>query len=197
MIETARLVLRPYVIDDHAPYLRMCSDPEVVRYIGGQTLSAEEAWNRLLRYVGHWTLFGYGLFAVIEKASGDYIGETGLADFHRGLGDAFDGHPEAAWVFRQDVGGHGYAFEAAEAVHGWFGTRFGARRTVCLIDPDNRRSLRLAAKLGYRPFGATDYRGSSPVMLECDAGRVERSTATRRPAMSADVSNGKATIEAP
>lgn len=190
MIETGRLILRPYVVDDYAPYLEMGSDPEVVRYLGGQTLSPEEAWHRLLRYVGHWTVFGYGLFAVIEKASGDYIGETGLADFHRGLGGAFDGHPEAAWVFRRDVGGRGYAFEAGDALHDWFGTTFGARRTVCLIDPDNRPSLRLAAKLGYRQFGTADYRGSSLAMLERDAGRVGRSTAPPPPAMSGGVSNG-------
>lgn len=190
MIETARLILRPYVVDDHAPYLRMCSDPEVVRYLGGQTLSAEEAWHRLLRYVGHWTLFGYGLFAVIEKASGDYVGETGLADFRRGLGSAFDGHPEAAWVFRREAGGRGYAREAGDALHGWFGATFGVRRTVCLIDPDNRRSLRLAAKLGYRQFGIADYRGASLAMLERDMTRVETSTAPPPPAMSGDLNNG-------
>ncbi len=169
MIETARLILRPYTLVDYAPYCEMCSDPEVVRYIGGQNLSAEDAWNRLLRYVGHWTMFRYGLFAVIEKSTGDYIGETGLADFHRSMGEGFDGSPEAAWVFRRAIGGHGYAHEAADAAHRWLDGSFGAQRTVCLIDPGNGPSLRLAEKLGYRPFGSGSYRGSVVTMLERDS----------------------------
>src|SRR3546814_19996070 len=68
-----------------------------------QPLSPEDAWNRLLRYAGHWTLLGYGIFAVVEKASGRFIGETGIADFHRGLGDDFDQAGEAAYVFCADI----------------------------------------------------------------------------------------------
>lgn len=54
MIETERLSLRPYTLDDYAAYSAMSSDPEVVlRYIGGQPMSPEDAWNRILRYAGH------------------------------------------------------------------------------------------------------------------------------------------------
>jgi len=165
MIETERLSLRPYTLADFTPYLAMWSDPENVRHIGGQPLSREDAWNRLLRYAGHWTLLGYGIFAVIEKTSGRYIGETGLADFHRGLGEDFDGAGEAAWIFVSDVHGRGYALEAAQAAHDWFTERMGAARTVCLIDPANQPSLSLAGKLGYEPFGQAVYKGRTAVML--------------------------------
>jgi RimJ/RimL family protein N-acetyltransferase len=166
MIETERLSLRPNIIEDHAAYLNMCSDPEVMRYIGGQTLSSEDAWNRILRYAGHWSLLGYGMFAVIEKASGRFIGETGIADFHRGIGPDFDDVGEAAWVFSPEVHGRGYAWEAAEAAHRWFARQKGDIRTVCLIDPANGPSLALAARLGYSPFGEANYKGRMAVMLE-------------------------------
>lgn len=166
MIETERLSLRPYTLDDYAAYSAMCSDPEVVRYIGGQPLSPEDAWNRVLRYAGHWSLLGYGIFAVIEKASGRYIGETGLADFHRGIGPGFDDAGEAAWVFSSDVHGRGYAFEAADAAHRWFARQKGDTRTVCLIDPANGASLTLAARLGYSPFGEANYKGHVAILLE-------------------------------
>ncbi len=170
-IDTERLTLRPYDLADHAPYCAMCSDPEVVRYLGGEPLSAEEAWNRILRYTGHWTLLGYGLFAVIEKASGRYVGETGIADYHRGLGPGFDDAGEAAWIFATRVHGRGYAHEAASAAHDWYAAHSGGSRTVCLIHPDNGASRALAAKLGYAAFGETTYRGQPALMLERDPAR--------------------------
>ena len=166
MIETDRLSLRPYSLDDYAAYLDMCSEPEVVRYIGGKPLSPEDAWNRVLRYAGHWFLLGYGIFAVFEKTSGRFIGETGLADFRRGLGMGFDDAPEAAWVFSADVHGRGYAFEAADAAQVWFANQRGDTRTVCLIDPANGPSLLLATRLGYIPFGEALYQGHMEIMLE-------------------------------
>src|SRR3546814_10368251 len=86
MFETPRLILRPHNLGDFEPYCAMNSDPDVLRFIAAAPLSREDAWNRLLRYAGHWALLGSGLSAVIEKQTGRYVGETGLAAFQRGLG---------------------------------------------------------------------------------------------------------------
>lgn len=144
----------------------MCSDLKVMHFLGGKPLSPEDAWNRVMRYAGHWSLLDYGIFAVIEKETGRYIGETGLADCHRGLGEDFDRSDEAAWVFSGDAQGRGYAIEAAKAAHGWYGTQRDRARTVCLIHPDNHLSLKLADKLGYRVFGEQSYKGYPTLMLE-------------------------------
>lgn len=166
MIDTDRLLLRPYTLEYYQPYLSLCADMDVVRYIGGKPLSAEDTWNRVLRYAGHWALLGFGIFAVIERSTNQYIGETGLADFHRGIGPNFDHSYEAAWVFSPKAHGRGYAFEAAEAAHKWLAATKGPDRTVCLVHPKNTSSLRLASKLGYKAFGETDYKGSETIMLE-------------------------------
>ena len=166
MMETDRLVLRPYNIGDFEGYLKMVSDPNVVRFLGGQPMPAEDAWNRLLRYAGHWTLFGFGMFAVLEKSTGLFSGETGVADFHRGLSQHFDGVGEAAWVFTSESQGRGFASEAALAALNWYSSSANRRRTVCLIAPDNQPSLVLAEKLGYAPFGNVVYRGGPFVTLE-------------------------------
>src|SRR6218665_3343914 len=126
MIKTERLILRPYVLADYEPYCTMRMEPEVARFLGGEAFTPEDGWNRILRYAGHWSLLGYGLFAVTERATGRYIGEAGLADFRRGLGDRFDQAAEASWVFSGKVHGLGYAFEAAQAAHDWFVQRVGA-----------------------------------------------------------------------
>lgn len=170
MIETDRLVLTPPAVVDYADYRAMLTDAEVMRYIGAAVATPEEAWNKLLRAVGHWTAFGYGLFTVRERATGAYVGEVGLAHFARGLGERFDPFPEAAWVLARAGHGRGYATEAARIAHDWLLAQSpvirGTGRTVALIHPDNAASLRIAAKLGYHPFGETAYRGAMPLMLE-------------------------------
>ncbi|MFS0737157.1 GNAT family N-acetyltransferase [Sphingomonas sp. 1P06PA] len=165
-IETERLILRPHGLADFEQSFALTADPDVLRYIGVAPPTREEAWHRLLRYAGHWQLLGYGLFAVIEKASGALIGETGFADFHRGLGDRFDPFPEAAWMFAVSAHGRGYATEAAAAAHRWHDAGAARGRTVCIINPENQASLRTAAKLGYAPFGETVYRDGRVVMLD-------------------------------
>ncbi len=169
LIETNRLILRPYVLTDYQPYLAMCSDPTVVRFLGGRPFSPEDAWHRILRYAGHWSLLGHGIFAVVEKDSGDYVGETGIADFRRGLGEGFDGFGEASWAFASRVHGLGFAFQAAEAAHKWYIDSMRRSRTVCLIDPDNTSSLKMAARLGYTAFGERIYKDRPMKVLERSA----------------------------
>ena len=62
--------------------------------------------------------------------------------------------------------GQGYATEAAQAALQWLENALGPQRTVCIINDDNRASLRVAEKCGYREFARTEYKGSSVVMLE-------------------------------
>jgi RimJ/RimL family protein N-acetyltransferase len=144
----------------------MFSDEELFRFIGAPSVSREDAWNRLLRYAGHWSLLGFGLFAVFEKASGQFIGEVGHADFHRGLGERFDGFPEAAWILVRSAHGQGFASEAVLAAHKWIDQRCAPSRTVCIINPDNLPSLRLAETLGYEVFDNSTYKGKVCVLLE-------------------------------
>lgn len=166
MIETERLILRPHKLSDFEDLCAMFSDPEVIRYVGGVTLPKEEVWNRLLRYHGHWSVLGYGLFAIVEKSSGRFLGDTGFADFHRYLGSEFDPFPEAAWILTSGAHGKGYAFEAASAAHEWFDARHQPSRTVCIIQKENEPSHRLAAKMGYRAFDEALYKGAKVTMYE-------------------------------
>lgn len=166
MIETERLRLRRPELADLDAVHAMRSDQQVVRFIGGKPITREEAWQRLARTAGHWSLLGYGMFAIIEKASGNYVGEAGLMQAHRGFGPAFDPFPEAGWVFARGAQGKGYATEAAGAAHDWFAGQFGPRRSVSIIAPENTASLGVAAKLGYRAFGSTVYHGHAVTMLE-------------------------------
>ncbi|MBB4146193.1 RimJ/RimL family protein N-acetyltransferase [Rhizobium rhizoryzae] len=129
--------------------MSMIAEPEVFRFLAGRPLNEKEAWSRLLMYMGHWSAYGYGFFAVFDRATGDYLGETGLAQFRRGIGSAFDDLDEAGWVFTRRAHGRGIAYEAASAVHVWYEQRW-PKPTYCLVPAENPPSFRLADKLGYR-----------------------------------------------
>ena len=166
MIETSRLRLRPHRLEDFEAWYAMFSDPELFRFIAAPQLSREDGWNRLLRYAGHWSLLGYGMFAVFDRASGAFVGDVGLADFHRSLGERFDDIPEASWIMARTAQGRGLATEAVAACHDWIDRVHAPTRTVCLINPDNAASLRIADRFGYRAFGSCVYKGAACAMLE-------------------------------
>jgi len=164
--ETPSLVLRRHAAADFPAYLEMSGDPAMSRFSGKDPAGSEEAWVRLLRQAGHWSLMGYGFVAIEEKTTGRFVGEAGLADFKRRLGPAFDDSPEAGWAIAPWAQGRGYATEAAAAALEWIEGRFGVRRTVCLIHEENLASIRVAEKLGYTPFGECTYRGYSAITFE-------------------------------
>ena len=164
--ETRRLILRRHAASDHLTYFTMCADPRMTEFAGRAPAGPDEAWTRLLRQAGHWSLFGYGFLAIEEKATGCFVGEAGLAQFRRGLGADFDTVPEAGWAIAPWAQGHGYATEAAAAALRWIETGFALRRTVCLIHEGNAPSLRVAEKLGYRLIGACTYRDYPALTFE-------------------------------
>ncbi len=168
-IETERLILREFRTSDFDAYFRLSSDPETFRYSERGPMSGEETWTRLLRHVGHWALNAYGIFAVEERESGNFVGEAGLEDFRRELGPEFDGVPEASWSMAPGAQGRGYATEAAAAALSWLERKRGVKRTVCLIHRDNAASLKVATKLGYSVLSEISYRGYPALVHEREA----------------------------
>ncbi len=164
ILETERLVLRGHRAEDLDECFAMWSDPEVTRFIGGKPSGREEVWARLLRYVGHWSIAGYGFWQIRERATGRFVGEAGLADFKRDLALSFDGAPETGWVLAPWSHGKGYATEAMTAVLAWSDRTYP--RTVCVIDPDNAASRRVAAKCGYREVARALYKSAEIIALE-------------------------------
>ena len=165
MIVSERLILTPTAVSDFDDCHAARTDPDVMHFIGGPAAS-EDTWLKLLRNIGHWSAFGHGLFTVRERHGGRYVGDVGLATFFRDLGADFDPFPEAAWVLARSAHGKGYASEAVQAAHDWFFERREKVRTVCIINPENLPSVRVAERIGYRPFNEATYKGSTVTMFE-------------------------------
>jgi RimJ/RimL family protein N-acetyltransferase len=165
-LDSERLTMRGHALEDFDDYTAMWGDPKVTRHIGGRPLSREECWTRLLRNVGHWQLSGFGYWLVRERASGRFVGEVGFADLKRDLEPSVEGLPEIGWVLAPWSYGQGFATEAARAAIGWIDRDRSPKRTVCLIDADNAASLRVAAKLDYREFARSTYKGAPVIVFE-------------------------------
>jgi RimJ/RimL family protein N-acetyltransferase len=164
-LETPRFRLRAHRLADFEACKQLWTDPAVTRFIGGRAGTPEEIWARIMRYAGQWTLLGYSYFAVEERGTGRFAGEAGLADFHRDLTPPFGDAPEVGWAFASAFHGQGVATEVVAAVMRWSDAQ-AIGRTVCMIDPGNLASLRVAEKSGFRAYAQTDYRGHPMILLE-------------------------------
>ncbi len=119
---------------------------------------------------------GFGYWAVEEKSSGRFVGELGFADFKRDVTPTIEGIPELGWVISSHCHGRGYATEALHAAIEWGDSYFSAGdsvataaridRTVCMIDPANEPSLRVAAKLGFNEYARTTYLETPSILFE-------------------------------
>jgi RimJ/RimL family protein N-acetyltransferase len=157
-LETPRLTLRAHAAGDLDAVAALWSDERVVRHITGKPSTREESWARVLRYGGLWPLKGYGYWAVVEKSSGRFAGEVGIADFMRELDPPQSIAPEAGWVVAPDFWGRGYASEAMLAALAWADATLDAAHTFCILDEKNLASVRVAEKCGYRRFAQVTYK---------------------------------------
>lgn len=165
VLTTARLTLAPHRPSDFDEVAGMNTDPAFTAQIGVPPQTREEVWHRLLRYIAHWQVMGFGHWAVRDTATGAYLGDVGLMESRRATSPSFEGTPEAAWGFRPSVHGRGYAAEACAAMLGWADGQ-GIERTVCIISPGNDPSVRLAERLGYRSVGDIRYRDQPILFFE-------------------------------
>jgi RimJ/RimL family protein N-acetyltransferase len=165
-IETDRLLLREHRVEDLDDCAAMWADPIVTRHIGGRAFSREDTWSKLLRYAGHWALLGFGYWVIRDRASGAFVGEVGFADFKREIEPPILNKPEIGWALVPAAHGRGIATEAVRAALAWGEPHFGGKSTVCLIDPGNTASLRVANKCGYRERSKLTYKNSQTLLLE-------------------------------
>lgn len=165
VLETERLRMRAHTLDDFPALAAMWSQEAVTHYIGGKPSRPDESWARLLRYRGLWPLLGYGYWAVEEKASGRFVGDIGFADFHRMMEPSIRGMPEVGWVLSPEFHGKGYGSEAVKAAFAWLDAE-KPQRSVCIIDPANLPSLRLATRNGMREYARTTFMGDEVLLLQ-------------------------------
>jgi RimJ/RimL family protein N-acetyltransferase len=146
-LETERLILRLPYREDFDGYAELVGDEHAARYIGGH-VSRAAAWRKFLQMPGAWAMQGFGMFSIIEKASGEWLGQLGPW-----RPEGWPGN-EIGWAFRRSAWGKGYATEAAVAAMDYAIDLLGWDDVIHCIDPANRASQALAERLGSRNLGA-------------------------------------------
>lgn len=154
-LTTERLILAPMGIEHWEAYAAAWADPAMTTFIGGQPRTRTESWGKFLAATALWQFMGFGYWSFLDRASGAFLGNGGLAWFERGIA-GLEGVPEAGWAFIPDAWGKGLATEAMAAVLEWADATLAAPEIRCIIDPGNQASRRVADKLGFRFLESSD-----------------------------------------
>jgi RimJ/RimL family protein N-acetyltransferase len=146
VLETRRLVLRLLSTEDAAFLLELLNEPSFLRYIGDKGVRTEADARRYVETgpLASYERFGFGLWRVELKESGEPIGMCGLVK-RDALPDV-----DVGFAFLPRFWSRGYAFESASAVLAHARDAFGLKRLLAITAPDNGASIRLLEKLGFR-----------------------------------------------
>ncbi|WP_269584879.1 GNAT family N-acetyltransferase [Roseibium sp. Sym1] len=157
LLQTERLILRPWKDGDLDPFAEMCADPEVMRYF-------PDPWTRersellITKCRIKLEAEGYCLAAVQEKDGGDFLGFVGLNSSNPDMPLPFDPSVEIGWRLKRSAWGKGYASEAARA---WLRFGFetvGLDEIVSFTIPDNLPSRKVMQRIGMTRDLAGDFR---------------------------------------
>ena len=143
-LETSRLTLRPFEIEDAEVAFRWFGNPLVMRFTpNGPDNGPGQTAERIARYQKHQSMYGYSRWMILDRISREPIGDIGLMHV-----------PEYGWIdfgyrLAQPFWGKGLATEAASA---WLDKAFGELqldRLVAFSHPNNSASIKVLRKLGF------------------------------------------------
>ena len=157
MIETARLILRPAVVDDLGFTLDHINTAAVMRHLGGVRDRAKVAAG-FSDGLEAFARDGFGYFTILLRESGVRVGKCGLSGMSADPAPAaLDGQIEIGWSLAEPYWGKGYASEAARAVIDFFFTKGAAPVLYSQTSETNRASTRMMARLGFARCAELDY----------------------------------------
>jgi RimJ/RimL family protein N-acetyltransferase len=159
-LETERLLLRPFVVEDaEALHREIYSDVEVVQYYSGKgVLTLEQTRQHIVEHLAEWSNDTLGRHAVVRKQDGEFLGQVHLNwyvnTFNRWSDEAdppFNSlEVELAFAFGRRYWGKGYAYEACQVMVRYAFVDLRLRRLVGAAMSENLRSVNLQRRLGYR-----------------------------------------------
>jgi [ribosomal protein S5]-alanine N-acetyltransferase len=149
VLQTERLLLRPWTAEDAGLLASLSSNPRVTRYIGdGLTWTSLKAITVSDRAFSHWREHGFGWRVAIELTSGVAVGLIALNRMGPGTAGLDPDEHEIGWWLSPDRWGHGLASEGSRAVaEDAFGSLAVPHLTARIL-PDNAASIAVARRLG-------------------------------------------------
>jgi RimJ/RimL family protein N-acetyltransferase len=146
VLETERLVLREFQLDDAAFVLELLNDAAFLRFIGDKGVrTLADARDYLLKGpIESYRRFGFGLYLASLREDGTPIGMCGLVK-RDGLADV-----DVGFALRSRYWSRGYAVEAAAAVLDYAKRILNLGRVVAIANPDNHASIAVLERIGLK-----------------------------------------------
>jgi len=144
VLETERLIVRRFSLDDAAFAMELVNDPAWLQYIGDRNVRTLDDARAYLRKgaLDMYERVGFGMYVVTLKTSGEAIGTCGLIK-RESLDDV-----DIGFAFLPKSRGQGFALESAAAVLEHGKRDFGLKRIVAIVSPANLRSIAILEKIG-------------------------------------------------
>ena len=144
VIETDRLILRKFILEDASFMLELLNTPTWLQFIGDRGVhTLEDAQNYLLNgSIKSYKKYGFGFYAVVIKESNEPIGMCGLVkrDYLEDI--------DIGFAFLPQFMGKGYGFEVASATLNYAQNILKLAKIVAIVNPENSVSIGLIKKIG-------------------------------------------------
>lgn len=147
--ETSRLKLRELVIEDSAFIQALLNSEGWLRYIGDRQIHDFAAAERYLsqNIISNYQKLGFGFYAVVLKEQEKVVGICGLAQRD------YLSAPDLGFAFLPDFLGQGFGYESSVAMLQYAGNSLNINKLYAIVLPENKASVRLLEKLGFRQSG--------------------------------------------
>lgn len=150
ILATDRLLVRETVVEDADRFYRIYEEPSVTAYMEALCEDRDEEIAYIESYIEKvYAFYGYGMWTVLEKTSGEVIGRAGIS-----WREGYD-LPELGFVIGVPWQGRGYALEVCEGILEYARETLEMKKIQALVRPGNERSVRLCGKLGFSSGGET------------------------------------------
>ena len=162
ILETERLYLRDWSLDDFDAFRALATDPRVMRYIGpGQPWPDDRILRFITSGIEQSKTRGWILWPLILKQTHQLIGICGF-------NDGFPPDTEIGWWLSPQYWNQGLATEAARATMQYGFTQWNFPRLISVAQPENLPSIRIMQKLGMTPDRSFTHDGIAVVSYAID-----------------------------
>ena len=156
MIETERLILRPWTEADRTAWRAMMAEPDIAYWLGGLLTpeGSDAAFDRARTTIA---VDGFGMWAIERRADSQLVGSAGVRRMPMQWNHPMSGQVEVGWRLRRDSWGQGYATEAANAAVAWGFANIDLAEIVTFTADTNLRSQAVMRRLGFTRTPARDF----------------------------------------
>lgn len=142
IIETDRLLLREFILDDAEKFYQLNLNPNVIRYTGNTAFKSIDEAKSFLENYNDYKANGYGRWAVINKESNEFIGWCGLKY------SELENETDIGFRFFEEEWNKGYATESAAACLKYGFDKLKLNRIIGRAMKENKASIKVLEKIG-------------------------------------------------